>query len=716
MIGSNISKLRALQRVATFQLAHSITTPLKSTTRFRSPVFYRLNSSTANSTTTQAAEPEKIPKTAFKSSSNNEDFKSRIIKKYEEVENLLNNGKTAEAAQLFKEVYKPEQSYIFRQFSKNRSSHLPVVLFRKLLNEHLAGRSENIIPLDEFFSLYTQGQLAYGWMCANVILINVKNGKLDNAIETWVSFMESNRSMDVSNMVQNKEAAQAALVAYAAKCLQEGTVADSKIASYLVPIKSFPRKHEVINLLRTSRLGFQEEFIQSVSQSIYNVGLELLNPAGIDFLNDLPTDNPTLLGNIYSDCKKSSESNSKPLVESTYARFIFCFAESGRPTQAFDIWNDLLASGIVPSVQTWNMLLKAASLMKDSNIALTEGVLSKMQEQGVLPNSDSYAILMDVYFKQKLPDTALDIFEKIQNGEIKVSTNLKIFNIVVNGLLNNGRADVAKELLLEGIEKGFSPDIIAFNTFITYYIKKKEYDQVYTILSLMESTGVQPDVATYGYIIDVLYKTANSKGINPDSEVDGILEEMSKQGIRPTVTIMTSIIDGLGKLGNNIAASEIFQTMLRKRLRPNISTFTALINGEFIAGNVTQAAKYFKDIGDYNIVPPISSYNQMIQGFGRRSLLEESYDYFKRAEKAKSPLNNYTYFFILQAIYNSKRWDYATEVLNVLVKESETFKIGRQLQELLLKLEARNVKLPTFKFKTFDNLTPEKIEKVQQRA
>ena len=48
------------------------------------------------------------------------------------------------------------------------------------------------------------------------------------------------------------------------------------------------------------------------------------------------------------------------------------------------------------------------------------------------------------------------------------------------------------KLLMEGIDIGFSPDVVAFNTFIKTYIKQKKYDQVEKVLLLMDQYGVAP--------------------------------------------------------------------------------------------------------------------------------------------------------------------------------------------------------------------------------
>ena len=92
-----------------------------------------------------------------------------------------------------------------------------------------------------------------------------------------------------------------------------------------------------LNLIRFSGFTFEKSLITSIVQGFKTLRLQSLDPASLDFLNNLPIDRPNELENRYNDCKTISANTGKPLPESTYARFIFCFAESGRPQQGFSV-------------------------------------------------------------------------------------------------------------------------------------------------------------------------------------------------------------------------------------------------------------------------------------------------------------------------------------------------------------------------------------------
>lgn len=731
MIRSNVARLGFLNRAATARLAGMLLRPnaTSAIAVARSTILLRSNSTTTAPTVTEIEATEsqfvKAPQRAQRAQKSQKPSRRTVAErnpelheKYTQLDALLSQNKLVEASNLFKETYTPESANMFRYFNEGQDSvSLSIRFFRSISSAYKKGKGEGLIPLTELFALYNAGKLRYGWMCSEVILHEVSKGNYKQGIEAWVNYYESFDNAKTIQKTENKEAACAALIAYIASCIQDNTEIASKIALFLVPLKAVPDESEVLNLIRFSGFTFEKSLITSIVQGFKTLRLQSLDPASLDFLNNLPIDRPNELENRYNDCKTISANTGKPLPESTYARFIFCFAESGRPQQAFSVWNDLLETGVAPSVQTWNMLLKAAALSKGSSVAVTEGILAKMAEANVKPNSDSYGTLIDVYFKAGLPSTAIDIFEKIQKGFFEnISTNLKIFNVMLNGLLNSGNDELARKLLMEGIDIGFSPDVVAFNTFIKTYIKQKKYDQVEKVLLLMDQYGVAPDIATYSNLLDNLYKSANAKKVDPSIHIEALLKDMNKNGIRSSTLTLTSLIDGLAKSGNPQAANDLFKLMRIKKIRPNIRTFTALINGEVLAGNLPQAVEYFKEMPAFGVPPVISTYNQIIHAFAERGSVNECLEYFHLANESKKvSVNRYTYTFVLQAIYNSRKLHLANEVLEVMKKEKPNFVVGRPLQALLLKFQGRGITLPEFKFKVFEDLSSESMLKTASR-
>ncbi|VVT58650.1 uncharacterized protein SAPINGB_P006315 [Magnusiomyces paraingens] len=627
------------------------------------------------------------------------DEKKAIDAQYDKIYQALNENNLVDASKFFLESYKPEETFLFRNFKQlEGKERLHIKLFHKVLEAHKRNdKLEGVISVSDLYSKYLDGGITVGWMCSEAIIYEISKGRPEQGLELWVKFMESSNNVTNVQNHDNKEAAHSALAAYISSCLKENTEPTSKIALTLVPLKTIPDNTDITRLFRNCNVKLNNNTINKINQGFDTIRYESLDPSNVDFLDNLPIDQPLELENRYAECIKKSADSGVALSESTYARFIFCFAESNRFDRAFEIWKDLVSSGISPSVQSWNMLLKAAALSNKKQVTLIEALLKKMIDSGVKPNSDTYGILINSYFKAGLSDTAVEIYEKL--GEENIPVNLYIFNIMLNGLLRSGQEEAARSLLKSGMDVGLSPDIISFNTFITTYIREKKYKEAEKIITLMNDVGVTPNVETYTNIIDTIYKVANKEQIDPHEQIEKIIKSMAEQGIRLSVPTITAIIDGIAKSGNgNSSNLQLYRLMQKKQLRPNIRTFTALINSEILAGDIDRATFFFDEMKQYNVIQATTNYNQLLRALTPRNLIQESMRLFRDLQHSKyaSP-NVYTYSFVLQCALNTNDMVSATEVLEDLARQPNDFRVGSSLLKILRKLSDRGLKVPIFK-------------------
>lgn len=633
------------------------------------------------------------------------EYREQVFNAYAEVNRLLEEGNLVKATKLFEETYRPEEAVLFASFKTPDNKKLSLHLFQKVSEAFKrSSPPEGLITPSALFKLYLQGNFILGWMCADAIMYEVSRGNQQEGLEVWVQFLEQKGDVTKAVRVENREAAIAALTAYITQCLADGSEISTEIASELIPVKSIPEQYDIQRFYRTTNFKIDADLARTVEKEIAKLRFTKLDPTNPDFLDDLPIGQVSELESRYKDVLDKAEKENITLPESVYNRFMFCFAESGRPDRALDIWSKYLAAGFVPTVHLWNTLLKAIILTKKQDVAVLEALIVKMKDSGVEPDSNTYGTLIDAYFKAKTPWTGIEIFEKIRSKAIDVPLNLYILNVTINGLLNNNMEPEAYKLLIEGIENGYIADVIAFNTFISTYIRYKKFNKIDNILKLMEQNNITPNIATYTNLIDSVYKNSSIRNVDPKPYVDALIKEMEAKGIRLNINAITAIIDGMAKSGNGHESNmAMYKLIQQKRLRPNIRTYTSLINGEFISGNTETAEYFFREIKFNGITRNTSSYNQMIRAFGERGNVDKAYQYFKELLKEKNLRPNiYTYYFMLSASAKTIDFRHAQDVLNVLSKEPSDFKVGRVLPSVLRQLR-KNKKLvvPVFESENY---------------
>jgi pentatricopeptide repeat protein len=626
------------------------------------------------------------------------------------IDTALSSEDLVKASKVFVDNFKAERAHHFVTDSC-------LNLFRQV---HLATikhkRPQNALSTKEMFGKYLDGGVAIGWMCSYAIMEDVLAGEAQKGLESWVRFLETLGNTEKAAANVNRDAALSALVAYVANCYDEGIEVDPNVALRLVPLKRVPMDNQVLALSGIKSLP--QERINQIIEGVRKVRLHGLDFNSVEFLKSIPTDAPKEIEDKYNEALAKAEETGIPFSPTTYSRFISCFAESTKIQTAFDIWNDMLSKNVTPTIECWNSLLKAGSLHRGERVTIVEQIWAEMEKNGVQPDAESYSTLIDLHFKSHNPDKALEIFDKIQSGEIAdIPVSYKIFNVVVNGLLKLGEVESAEALLKQGQTNGLSLGVMTYNTFLRTYIDRKEYAKAQTLIDDMAKSGVEPDVSTYTNVIDATFKLARQYGTVPEDIIESLLTEMSSKGIKANTVAMTSIISGLIKSANDIeAARTVFNKLLQKRLSPNARTFSTIIDGELTIGNMDQALYYFNIMEQHNLRKLTSIYNQIINWFVRKDQLDRAYKIFTELlQDRNTGPNKFSYYFILKGCDSRNKTQMAQSVINELAKERPDFDLGEFLPTLIKNLSQSGVQVPTSLLEKCDNTVVNTTIKKQEK-
>lgn len=655
-----------------------------------SPLLVRtIASDTTTATNTTGVNNGNKHKSSSTPDSNKPVFKSQLRDR--SIDIALSDEDLVKASKIFSDNFRPERA-------NNFVSDSCLNLFRQV---HLTGLKngklpKNVLSSKEIFNKYLEGGIAIGWMCSYVIMEDVVAGESQKGLESWVKFLETLGDTEKASANMNKEAAYSALVAYVSNCYDEGIEIDPTVALRLVPLKRIPMDNQImaLNGMRT----LPQERINKIIEGVKKIRIAGLDFNSAEFLKSIPTDAPKEIEDKYNEAVYKSTEYGIPFSETTYSRFISCFAEATKVQRAFDVWNKMLADNAKPTILSWNSLLKAGSLHREDRMAIVEQIWAEMIKSGISPDAESYSTVIDLNFKTHNPDKAIELFDQIQSGQISnVAVTYKIFNVVVNGILQLGNIEEAETLLQEGRANGLTLGVMTYNTFLRTYIARKDYSKAQALIENMVDMGVEPDISTYTNVIDATFKFSRQYGTVPDEIVERLLEEMSKKGIKANTVAMTSIISGLIKSSNDIdAARTVFRKLLEKRLSPNARTFATIIDGELSIGNMDNALYYFNIMERFNLRKTTSIYNQLINWFVRKDQLDRAYKIFSELlEDRNTGPNKFSYYFLLKGCDNKNNNKMAQALIDRLAQERDNFDLGDWLPTLIKKFNDSGVNVPT---------------------
>lgn len=615
----------------------------------------------------------------------------------------------------FKEITQIFRSYDSQKIQQLSKFGIPSQLFREVFRQTTSAQSTGEgLTLRETLNKLLDGGVTTGWIVGMSIVQDIANGQPEEGLESWVRFVEARGSPEKAVAAINREAAVAALAAYIVNCNKQSQPVDPDLALKLVPLAkssaglgALPLANEVYQIHGSSRLS--PDMRNVIEQGLKEIRLAKLDPNSVEFLSSLPSDRPMELDQRYREAQEKCAATGTHLSEAAYARFISCYTDSTRIQTAFDVWNRMLQEGVRPRVASWNALLKAGALSRvpaDKRVVVVEDLWKKMTSQEspkVETNSESFAILLDIYFRTQEYDKAVEVFERLQAGEYgpHITVTIRVFNVVLNGFLTMGKLEEAEALLESGEQKGLTPNVITYNTFMRSYMAAKNFDKATNLLEKMARMNVMPDITTYANVIDTLFKAAEISGgkENLESQIQGLLNEMNRSGLKSNTITITTIIRGLIKSYGDIEAARfMFEMMLKKHIPPNNRTFSTIIDGELTSqkGKMENAFHYFNMMPRYGLPQPTPIFNQLIHHTSIRGQLDLAYELLEKLNNKAGSANKFSYYFILSGCLKNNNIALASSIIqNHLDSVPSDFDFGDKLPWLLKSLANRGAEVPS---------------------
>lgn len=181
----------------------------------------------------------------------------------------------------------------------------------------------------------------------------------------------------------------------------------------------------------------------------------------------------------------------------------------------------------------------------------------RMEAAGVMPNVATYTLMMNAYIKARQ-------FEEVPNllGQIDAS-GLKLDLISCNTLLKAcaaqkpARDDAALKIYRYMQREKIPCDVITFTTLMNVLGRAGKADHAHFIFITMQELGVEPDIVTYGVLIET-YRT----NMRP-SDALALYGQMETAGLVANTIICNIVLRTLTDIGDIHAAMAYWHNMQR---------------------------------------------------------------------------------------------------------------------------------------------------------
>lgn len=357
-------------------------------------------------------------------------------------------------------------------------------------------------------------------------------------------------------------------------------------------------------------------------------------------------------------------------------RFSRCLCSGGKFEEAFSVIQEMMKKGFIPDTSTYT---KVITLLCHAN-KIDKAILlfKEMKQNGVVPNVYTYTVLIDNFCKVGLIQQAHKWFDEMKKEGCP--PNVVTYTTLVHGYLKMSKISEANEIFGEMVASGCAPNIITYTVLIDGHCKAGDVEKACQIYSRMrgsglfpnvdiyfdqiKATGIEPNVFTYGALIDGLCK------VNRLEEAHELWKAMLEAGCEPSDIAFNSLIDGLCKAGQLEEAHQVFLKMAEDGHTPDVYTYSSLIDRLLKDSRLDLALKVLSKMMDNGCAPNVVTYTEIVDGLCKVGKTEEAYKLFTMMQEKGCPPDVITYTVMMDGLGKAGKIDQAIGLLQQMVEKS----------------------------------------------
>ncbi|XP_073045069.1 uncharacterized protein [Primulina eburnea] len=339
--------------------------------------------------------------------------------------------------------------------------------------------------------------------------------------------------------------------------------------------------------------------------------------------------------------------------------------QNGKCDKAWDVLHKVINMGCDVGTVSCNALL--TGLGKEQDYVKMNLFMKEMQEKGIIPNVVTIAIMIHHLCKFRRVDDALELFEKMRDGELGIEPDLVTFNTLINGLCKVGRQEEGLKLMERMMLEGkCPPDTITYNSLIDGFCKAGELERGRELFEQMYEAGVEPNVRTISTLLD---------GMCKNGRVSGAMEffrHMEEKGLKGNPITYTILIVAFCSANNINKAMKLFDEMQGNGCSPDAVAYYGLISGLSQAGRMDDAWSIVSKMKASGFCLDIVSYNVLLSGFCRKKKMDKVCEIIKDMEQARLKPDRVTYNTLISYFCAVGNFDHAGRLMKKMIKDGLT--------------------------------------------
>ncbi|KAF5464356.1 hypothetical protein F2P56_014437 [Juglans regia] len=343
--------------------------------------------------------------------------------------------------------------------------------------------------------------------------------------------------------------------------------------------------------------------------------------------------------------------------------------KSGRIVEALNMLDEMLQPGAdcPPNDITGGVVFAALSGRKLFGRSISDeeivGLVSKLGAHGVVPDSFKLTQLITKLCRNKKIGRAWDVLHDVMKagGTLEAAS----CNALLTGLGRDGDFERMNTLMTEMKEMDIQPDVVTFGILINHMCKARRVDEALEVFEKMKGVSdglsVEPDVITYNTLIDGLCKVGRQE------EGLTLMDQMrSENKCMPNTVTYNCLINGFCKAGEIERAQELFDQMNKETVFPNVITLNTLVDGMCRHGRINSAVQFFDEMRSEGLKGNAVTFTTLINAFCNVNNIDKAMELFNQMSKDGCSPDAIVYYTLISGLSQAGRMDDASSVVSML--------------------------------------------------
>ncbi|KAJ9052646.1 hypothetical protein DSO57_1032191 [Entomophthora muscae] len=285
--------------------------------------------------------------------------------------------------------------------------------------------------------------------------------------------------------------------------------------------------------------------------------------------------------------------------------------------------------GMEPDLRIYTSLLRLADLGNRPHLDII-ALYRKMLRAGIAPNAAVFTTLFQACLRCNSRDTALSLFDEMIKLKAEPTTFIlkllglsglevlnrvadlagevspKLYNALLTQACKANDFNMAFKITTHMHKNGHEPDVYSYGILMEAYVKMANYDKAFQLFGEMKLKGIQPDAHIYRALIEGLYGTADME------RALSLVKEAEEDGVG-NLFIYNTILGFCARTKDLKQAQSIFRTMKQRSVHPDTRSYNTLLSLMTSYANFVDAWDTYLEMSSKGAAPDRITYDIMLR-------------------------------------------------------------------------------------------------------